>query len=158
MNRRKNSLKGYGVEMVLKRTDYLAVDDRETASVDGEWILAGYGRDVVLKWMMDQRGKRNRSSQPLQRQRTLALGIRALLETDLGMSWSRHLSKLPRSTVSSIAYPRTIQDSTRHPLSRHRPPKCLPHPLRRRSPLRPHRHQPGFPETLCCDREEGCGE
>lgn len=30
VNRRKNSLKGYGVEMVLKRTDYLAVDDRDT--------------------------------------------------------------------------------------------------------------------------------
>lgn len=32
VNRRKNSLKGYGVEMVLKRTDYLAVDDRDTGS------------------------------------------------------------------------------------------------------------------------------
>jgi UDP-glucose:glycoprotein glucosyltransferase len=30
VNRGKNSLKGYGVEMVLKRTDYLAVDDRDT--------------------------------------------------------------------------------------------------------------------------------
>lgn len=26
----RNSLKGYGVEMVLKKTDYLTVDDRET--------------------------------------------------------------------------------------------------------------------------------
>jgi len=33
--RRKNSLKGYGVEMVLKRTDYLAVDDRDTGSSPG---------------------------------------------------------------------------------------------------------------------------
>jgi hypothetical protein len=32
VNRRKNSLKGYGVEMVLKRTDYLAVDDRDTGT------------------------------------------------------------------------------------------------------------------------------
>jgi UDP-glucose:glycoprotein glucosyltransferase len=35
VNRRKNSLKGYGVEMVLKRTDYLAVDDRDTGSSVG---------------------------------------------------------------------------------------------------------------------------
>ncbi len=28
--RRKNSLKGYGVEMVLKKTDYLVIDDRDT--------------------------------------------------------------------------------------------------------------------------------
>jgi UDP-glucose:glycoprotein glucosyltransferase len=35
VNRRKNSLKGYGVEMVLKRTDYLAVDDRDTGSSPG---------------------------------------------------------------------------------------------------------------------------
>ena len=57
VNRRKNSLKGYGVEMVLKRTDYLAVDDRDTGSsanvgvaqVEGEFsgsmcvYIQGYG-------------------------------------------------------------------------------------------------------------------
>jgi UDP-glucose:glycoprotein glucosyltransferase len=32
----KNSLKGYGVEMVLKKTDYLTVDDRETGAPIGE--------------------------------------------------------------------------------------------------------------------------
>ncbi|KAJ9120827.1 hypothetical protein QFC22_002761 [Naganishia vaughanmartiniae] len=32
----RNSLKGYGVEMVLKRTDYLTVDDRETADVGSD--------------------------------------------------------------------------------------------------------------------------
>jgi UDP-glucose:glycoprotein glucosyltransferase len=36
INRRRNSLKGYGVEMVLKKTDYLAVDDRDTGTVEGK--------------------------------------------------------------------------------------------------------------------------
>lgn len=32
----RNSLKGYGVEMVLKKTDYLTVDDRETEKSSSE--------------------------------------------------------------------------------------------------------------------------
>lgn len=36
INRRRNSLKGYGVEMVLKKTDYLAVDDRDTGTAEGK--------------------------------------------------------------------------------------------------------------------------
>ena len=43
-NRRKNSLKGYGVEMVLKRTDYLAVDDRDTGHVESESSRIESGR------------------------------------------------------------------------------------------------------------------
>jgi UDP-glucose:glycoprotein glucosyltransferase len=32
----RNSLKGYGVEMVLKKTDYLTVDDRQTEQSSSE--------------------------------------------------------------------------------------------------------------------------
>jgi len=36
---KKNSLKGYGVELVLKRTDYLAVDDRDVGVVSDRKCL-----------------------------------------------------------------------------------------------------------------------
>lgn len=57
VNRRKNSLKGYGVEMVLKRTDYLAVDDRDTGVVESESVLtevAGEREGTELDKMIDR--------------------------------------------------------------------------------------------------------
>jgi hypothetical protein len=40
---KKNSLKGYGVELVLKRTDYLAVDDRDVGVVNDRKDLSYLG-------------------------------------------------------------------------------------------------------------------
>jgi UDP-glucose:glycoprotein glucosyltransferase len=50
--RRRSSLGGYGVEMVLKRTDYLAVDDRVT----GEHGLVVCGRDEVAHMVVRKAG------------------------------------------------------------------------------------------------------
>lgn len=40
----RNSLKGYGVEMVLKKTDYLTVDDRETEKSSSKRLFSGMTR------------------------------------------------------------------------------------------------------------------
>ncbi|THH06125.1 hypothetical protein EW145_g4303 [Phellinidium pouzarii] len=81
--RRKNYLSGYGVALDLKKTDYLAVDDRHSASSDYAGDDApsegSYIEDDIVSYLIDQYPESVDAdvSTPLSEEELISIGIQA---------------------------------------------------------------------------------